>query len=78
MKIDEKLAEVDILVSRLRHYSSMSEYAYAESSKLAAITEMITLLYHVQEEFSELIVSAEEKELEMRMEEQKARNNIPF
>jgi len=78
MKIDEKLAEIDILVCRLRHYSTMSEYAYAESSKLAAITEMITLLYHVQEEFSELIVSAEEKELEMRTEEQKARNNIPF
>jgi len=78
MKIDEKLAEVDILVSRLRHYSSMSEYAYAESSKLAAITEMITLLYHVQEEFSELIVSAEEKELEMRTEHRKALESIPF
>jgi len=78
MKIDEKLAEIDMLVCRLRHYSSMSEYAYAESSKLAAITEMITLLYHVQEEFSELIVSAEEEELEMRTEHRKALESIPF
>lgn len=78
MKIDEKLAEIDILVCRLRHYSTMSEYAYVESSKLAAITEMITLLYHVQEEFSELIVSAEEKELEMRTEERRALESIPF
>jgi len=78
MNITEQLTEIDILVCRLRHYSSMSEYAYAESSKLAAISEMITLLYHVQEEFSELIVSAEEKELEMRTEHRRALESIPF
>jgi len=39
---------------------------------------MITLLYEIQEEFSELRIAAEEKQLEMRTEEQKARNNIPF
>jgi len=78
MKITEQLIEIDILVCRLRHYSTMSEFAYVDSAKLAAITEMITLLYEIQEEFSELRIVAEEKQLEMRTEEQKARNNIPF
>ena len=78
MNITQQLTEIDMLVCRLRHYSTMSEYAYADSAKLAAISEMITLLYHVQEEFSELIVSAEEKELEMRTEYRKALESIPF
>ena len=78
MNITKELIEIDILVCRLRHYSTMSEYAYTDSAKLAAISEMITLLYEIQEEFSELRIAAEEKQLEMRMEEQKERNNIPF
>jgi len=78
MNITEQLIEIDILVCRLRHYSTMSEYAYADSAKLAAISEMITLLYEIQEEFSEIRIAAEEKQLEMRTEEQKERNNIPF
>jgi len=78
MNITEQLIEIDILVCRLRHYSTMSVYAYADSAKLAAISEMITLLYEIQEEFSEIRIAAEEKQREIRTEEQKERNNIPF
>jgi len=78
MNITEQLIEIDILVCRLRHYSTMSEFAYVESSKLAAITEMITVFYEIQEEFSELRIAAEEKQLEMRIEHKKALDSIPF
>jgi len=78
MNITEQLIEIDILVCRLRHYSTMSEYAYADSAKLAAISEMITLLYEIQEEFSEIRITAEEKQLEMRIEHKKALDSIPF
>lgn len=78
MNITEQLKEIDILVCRLRAYSTMSEFAYVESSKLAAITEMIKLLYEISEEWAELTFAAEKKELDLVTEERKARDNIPF
>lgn len=78
MNITKELSKIDVLVCRLRAYSTMSEFAYVESSKLAAIVEMIKLLYEISEEFSDLTVAAEKKELDLVTEERKARDNIPF
>jgi len=78
MNITEQLKEIDILVCRLRAYSTMSEFAYVESSKLAAITEIIKLLYEISAHLDRLTVAAEKKELDLVTDERKARNSIPF
>jgi len=78
MNITKELSRIDVLVCRLRAYSTMSEFAYVESSKLAAITEMIKLLYEISEEWAGLTVAAEKKELDLVTEEREVRNSIPF